>query len=137
MPQQARVLKGSNLVAYENLQIHNMVKNHCLAKSITDAGWYQFRIWLEYFARVFGRMAVAVNPTYTSQACSACGTIVKKSLSTRTHVCRCGCRMDRDDNAARNILAAGLNTLGHREIHASGDIASLPVGSGLLGKAAS
>jgi len=45
--------------------------------------------------------------------------------------------MDRDDNAARNILAAGLNTLGHREINASGDIASLPVGSGLLGKAAS
>jgi putative transposase len=54
-----------------------MVKNHCLAKSINDAGWYQFRKWLEYFGVKFGRVTVAVNPAYTSQKCSSCGTLVK------------------------------------------------------------
>jgi putative transposase len=55
----------------------------------------------------------AVNPQYTSQECSSCGVIVKKTLSTRTHVCRCGCSLDRDENAARNILSRGLSTVGH------------------------
>ncbi|MDD1429382.1 transposase, partial [Dolichospermum sp. ST_sed9] len=45
--------------------------------------------------------------------CSSCGEIVKKSLSTRTHICKCGCVMDRDENAARNILSRGLSTVGH------------------------
>lgn len=85
-----------------------MVKNHCLAKSINDAGWYQFRAWLEYFGKVFGRITLAVDPAYTSQECSDCGVIVKKSLSTRTHVCQCGCKLDRDHNAAINILNKGL-----------------------------
>ena len=90
-----------------------MVKNHNLAKSINDAGWYQFRVWLEYFGKVFKRITIAVNPAYTSQECSDCGVIVKKSLSTRTHVCSCGCRLDRDENAALNILNKGLGTVGH------------------------
>jgi putative transposase len=107
------VIKSNDLVVYEDLRVRNMVKNHCLAKSISDAGWYQFRIWLEYFAKVFGRVTVAVNPAYTSQECSSCGTVVKKSLSTRTHVCRCGCELDRDHNAAINILNRGLGTVGH------------------------
>jgi len=81
-----------------------MVKNHCLAKSINDASWYQFRVGLEYFAKVFEKITIAVNPQYTSQECSSCRAIVKKTLSTRTHVCKCGCVMDRDENAARNIL---------------------------------
>ncbi|WP_254449367.1 transposase, partial [Anabaena sp. UHCC 0253] len=59
------------------------------------------------------RVTVAVNPQYTSQECSSCGEIVKKTLSTRTHVCKCGCFMDRDENAARNILSRGLSTVGH------------------------
>ncbi len=90
-----------------------MAKNHCLAKSINDASWYQFRIWFEYFGKVFGKVTVAVNPQYTSQECSSCGAIVKKTLSTRTQVCQCGCLMDRDFNAARNILSRGLATVGH------------------------
>jgi putative transposase len=89
------------------------VKNNCLAKSINDASWYQFRIWIEYFGQVFERVTVAVNPQYTSQECSSCGAIVKKTLSTRTHVCKCGCTLDRDENAARNILSRGLSTVGH------------------------
>ncbi|MFB8796268.1 MAG: transposase [Microcoleus sp.] len=107
------VIQSNDLIAYENLRIKNMVKNHCLAKSINDASWYQFRVWIEYFGKVFERVTVAVNPAYTSQECSNCGEIVKKTLSTRTHVCKCGCVMDRDENAARNILSRGLSTVGH------------------------
>ena len=98
------VIQSNDCVAYEDLRIKNMVKNHCLAKSINDASWYVFRVWLEYFGKVFGRITIAVPANGTSQECSSCGTIVKKSLSTRTHVCRCGCVLDRDHNAARNIL---------------------------------
>ena len=107
------VIQSNDLIAYEDLRIKNMAKNHCMAKSINDASWYQFRIWLEYFGKVFERVTVAVNPQYTSQECSSCGEIVKKTLSTRTHVCRCGYRLDRDFNAARNILSRGLGTVGH------------------------
>ena len=121
---------------YEDLRIKNLVKNHCLAKSINDAGWYQFRKWVEYFGTKFGRVTVAVNPAYTSQNCSSCGTTVKKSLSTRTHVCRCGCILDRDHNAAINILNSALSTTGHvgtwlKESNASGDLSSTEVGENL------
>ena len=107
------VVRSNDLIAYEDLRIKNMVKNHCLAKSINDASWYQFRIWIEYFGKVFQKVTIAVNPQYTSQECSSCGEIVNKTLSTRTHVCKCGCVMDRDENAARNILSRGLGTVGH------------------------
>ncbi|NEO71170.1 MAG: transposase [Moorea sp. SIO3H5] len=119
-----------------------MVKNHCLAKSINDAGWYKFREWLEYFGQKFGRITVAVNPAYTSQNCSDCGEVVKKSLSTRTHVCKCGCRLDspkatlreRDHNAARNILTRALGTVGHTGTfqNAWGDLSSTLPGSDLV-----
>ena len=107
------VITSNDVVVYEDLRVSNMVKNHCLAKSISDASWYQFRVFLEYFGKVFGRITIAVNPAYTSQECSNCGTIVKKSLSTRSHVCKCGCEMDRDHNAAINILNRGISTTGH------------------------
>lgn len=107
------VITSNDVVVYEDLRVSNMVKNHCLAKSISDASWYQFRVFLEYFGRVFGRITIAVNPAYTSQECHSCGTIVKKSLSTRTHICKCGCEMDRDRNAAINILNRGIGTTGH------------------------
>jgi putative transposase len=107
------VITSNDVVVYEDLRVSNMVKNHCLAKSISDASWYQFRVFLEYFGKVFGRVTIAVNPAYTSQECSSCGAIVKKSLSTRSHVCQCGCEMDRDHNAAINILNRGISTTGH------------------------
>jgi len=75
-----------------------------LAKSINDASWYQFRVGLEYFAKVFEKITIVVNPQYISQEWSSWGAIVKKTLSTRTRVCKCGCVMHRDENAARNIL---------------------------------
>lgn len=111
----ARCTSTSNdLVAYEDLKVRNMVRNRHLAKSISDAAWTQFRSWLEYFGKVFGVVTVAVPPHYTSQNCSNCGKVVKKSLSTRTHTCHhCGHTQDRDWNAARNILERGLRTVGH------------------------
>ena len=129
------VVRSNDLIAYEDLRISNMVKNHCLAKSINDASWYQFRCWIEYFGKVFKKVTVAVNPAYTSQECSSCGTIVKKSLSTRTHICQCGCVMDRDHNASRNILSSGLSTVGHTGTfaldasNASGESTSTLVGA--------
>ena len=107
------VVRSNDVIAYEDLRIKNLVKNHCLAKSINDAAWYQFREWIEYFGVKFGKITIAVPPNYTSQNCSNCGEIVKKSLSTRTHQCKCGCVLDRDENAAINILKKGLSTVGH------------------------
>jgi putative transposase len=104
------VVRSSDLVAYEDLNVRNMVKNHHLAKSISDASWSLFRQWIEYFGKVFGVVTIAVPPHYTSQKCSSCGEIVKKTLSTRTHKClHCGYVADRDENAARNILQIGLS----------------------------
>ena len=137
------VVQSNDLVAYEDLRIKNLVKNHGLAKSINDASWYQFRVWIEYFAKVFKRVTVAVNPQYTSQECSSCGAVVKKSLSTRTHICQCGCVMDRDENAARNILSRGLGTVGHTGTfmldmsNASGEMTSTLAGAILLEQVAS
>ncbi|HBL12594.1 MAG TPA: transposase, partial [Cyanobacteria bacterium UBA11162] len=117
------VIQSNDLVAYEDLQVRNMVRNKKLAKSISDAAWSAFRQWLEYFGKVFGVATVAVSPQYTSQDCSNCGKAVKKSLSQRTHRCHhCGFVLDRDWNAAINILEIALRTVGHTGTHASGDI---------------
>jgi putative transposase len=131
------VIQSNDLVAYEDLRVKNLVKNHCLAKSINDAGWYQFRKWLEHFGIKFGRITIAVSPAYTSQECSSCGTLIKKSLSMRTHACKCGFVLDRDWNAAINILKLALSTTGHVgtwviDPNASGDSTSTRVGAILL-----
>jgi putative transposase len=118
------VVQSNDLVAYEDLSVRNMVKNRQLSKSISDAAWTAFRNWVEYFGKVFGVATVAVAPHYTSQNCSSCGKVAKKSLSERTHICpHCGFVLDRDWNAARNILELGLRTVGHTGTsNASGDI---------------
>lgn len=116
------VVKSNDLVAYEDLKVRNMVRNRHLAKSISDAAWTQFREWVEYFGKVFGVVTVAVPPHYTSQNCSNCAKVVKKTLSTRTHTCPdCGHTQDRDHNAARNILEKALRTAGHVGTNASGE----------------
>jgi transposase len=107
--------------------------NRRLAKSISDAGWSTFRQWLEYFGFKYGKVTVAVPPYNTSQNCSNCGAAVKKSLSTRTHVCpHCGFIADRDINAAINILKLALSTVGHTGTYAWGDLPSWAVGAILL-----
>ena len=92
-------------IAVEDLQITNLVQNHHLAKSISDAGWGQFLTILEAKAANAGHQVIRVNPRFTAQACSTCGELVQKSLSVRTHLCiSCGYIADRDVNAAKNIL---------------------------------
>ncbi len=125
------VVASNDVVAYEDLRVANMVKNRKLAKSISDASWYQFRVWIEYFGRIFGRTTIAVAPQYTSQDCSSCGKRVQKTLSTRTHKCpHCGYTADRDENAAINILKKGIATTGHvgssglDSVNAWGDLSS-------------
>jgi putative transposase len=78
-----------------------------LNKSILDAGWGQFQRIVASKAEYAGRTVLYVSPKYTSQVCSQCGTIRKKELDERWHSCECGCKLDRDTNAAINILRLG------------------------------
>ncbi|HEY9769708.1 MAG TPA: transposase [Coleofasciculaceae cyanobacterium] len=126
------VIQSNDLVAYEDLNVKGMIRNRKLVKSIADAGWSTFRQWLEYFGHKYGKATIAVPAYHTSQTCSNCSAVVKKSLSTRTHVCECGYSEDRDVNAAINILQRGLNTLGHSGIYAWGETPSWVVGANLL-----
>lgn len=106
------LVKSKDLIVYEDLKIQNMVKNHHLAKSISDASWDQFTQWLQYFAKIHGTIVIAVPPHNTTIDCSVCKAQVHKTLSTRTHQCgKCKTVLCRDHNAARNILAKGLKFL--------------------------
>jgi putative transposase len=102
-----------DFIAYEDLSINNMVKNHSLAKSISDAGWGQFLRFSCYKVEETGGTSVAVNPKGTSQECSWCGSLVSKTLGDRIHNCpNCGKIAGRDYNASRNILWRGLRLRG-------------------------
>jgi putative transposase len=99
----------------EDLNITRMIKNHCLAKSIADAAWNQLATYTQYKAEDAGRAYIEVNPRGTSQRCSRCSAMVKKSLSVRMHQCpHCDLEIDRDLNAAYNILRLGLQSQGLR-----------------------
>lgn len=101
----AKLVKVYDCIAYEDLQTANMLKNHHLAKSISDAGWSRFLSTLSFKAVGAGKRVEVVSPAYTSQACSGCGVIVQKGLSVRWHSCPdCGTSLHRDHNAALNIL---------------------------------
>ncbi|MFD0695635.1 RNA-guided endonuclease InsQ/TnpB family protein [Paenibacillus sp. GCM10027628] len=95
-------------IAFEQLHVQGMIKNRRLSKSIADAGWSQLVTFTIYKAESAGRAVVQVDPRHTSQECSNCGNIVKKTLAERTHRCSCGYTDDRDVNAARNILKRAL-----------------------------
>ena len=82
-----------------------------LNKSILDACWGEFFHILRYKAKALCKVVVAVPPRFTSQKCSVCGRMIRKSLSIRTHQCECGYVADRDLNAALNIKRLGLETL--------------------------
>jgi putative transposase len=111
--QASTLVSSHDLIAYEDLKIAHMVKNHHLAKSIHDAGWYGFLCWVRYYGALHGIPVVAVSPRFTTQDCSGCGYRVKKTLSMRTHVCpSCGLVLSRDHNAALNILEFALRTAG-------------------------
>ena len=102
-----------DLIIFEDLKIKNMLKNHYLAKSISDVGWNQLVSFVNYKAEGAGKIMELINPKGTSQMCSGCGAEVKKSLAVRTHKCpHCGLVMDRDWNAALNIRRRGLEKIG-------------------------
>ncbi|SHK45486.1 putative transposase [Alicyclobacillus tolerans] len=104
-----KLVNSYGLIAFENLNVQGMVKNHHLAKSIVDAAWNQLVRYTTYKAEEAGRGVVLVDPKNTSQPCSNCGEIVSKKLSERMHHCEhCGYVQDRDINAAQNILKRAL-----------------------------
>jgi putative transposase len=104
-----KLVDSVDLVVFEDLQISNMLKNHCLAKAISDVSWGKLIRFTQSKAERAGKCVVLVDPRYTSQMCSCCGELVPKDLSVRTHDCpHCGLKLDRDHNAALNILTLGL-----------------------------
>jgi len=113
-----RLVNEYGMIAVEKLVVKNMRGTHCLAKSISDASWSMFRTVLTHKAESANREVIAVNPAYTSQDCSACGYRpdgvagrTKKKLSDRWHFCpKCSASLDRDTNAAINILNLAVNT---------------------------
>ncbi|WP_203832291.1 RNA-guided endonuclease InsQ/TnpB family protein [Catellatospora citrea] len=105
-----RLVRETQTIVIEDLAVRNMVKNHRLARAISDAAWRQLRTMLEYKAAWHGRDLVVVDRWFPStRLCSACGALAQPMpLDVREWTCRCGSVHDRDVNAARNILAAGL-----------------------------
>jgi len=123
------LVRANDAIYHEDLQTANLVKNHHLAKSISDAGWSQFLSILSAKAAWAGRRVVAVPPAYTSQMCSGCGVLVQKGLSVRWHSCPdCGASLHRDHNAAKNIERAGLALRGGVALAASKNRASAGLG---------
>ena len=113
-----RLINENQVIAVESLSVKNMQRNRCLSKSIADAGWSEFVRQLEYKARWYGRELIGIDRWYpSSKRCSDCGHVVKAMpLSVREWACpECGAIHDRDINAARNILAAGLAVLANGE----------------------
>lgn len=105
-----RLVRENQVIAVEDLTVRNMVKNHSLARAISDASWREMRSMLEYKAAWYGRELITVDRFFpSSKLCSACGTIASSMpLNVREWECACGAVHDRDVNAAKNILAAGL-----------------------------
>ncbi len=104
-------IRENQVVCVESLQVKNMVKNHCLAKAISDVGWAEFVRQLEYKAAWYGRTLVKIDKWYpSSKRCFDCGHLLDSlTLDVRSWTCpQCGVVHDRDINAAKNILAAGL-----------------------------
>ncbi|MEV4140500.1 RNA-guided endonuclease TnpB family protein [Dactylosporangium sp. NPDC049742] len=108
-----RLVRENQTIVIEDLTVRNMLRNHSLARAISDAAWRQFRTMLEYKSDWYGRTLVAVDRWFpSSKLCSTCGAHAERMpLNVRSWTCRCGTAHDRDINAARNILAEGLSVI--------------------------
>ncbi|MBT3151990.1 IS200/IS605 family element transposase accessory protein TnpB [Streptomyces sp. CHD11] len=106
-----RLVRENQTIVIEDLTVRNMVRNHSLARAISDASWTTMRGMLEYKCAWYGRDLVAVDRWFpSSRLCSACGSLQgKMPLNVREWTCRCGATHDRDVNAAKNVLAEGLS----------------------------
>ena len=124
----AELVSRADLIAVEDLNVKGMIRHPKLARSISDVGWSRFVAMLAYKAERAGAHLIRVDPRNTSQRCSGCGELVPKSLAVRTHACpSCGLTIDRDRNAARNILLAavvgrGADNVTHRGERRPGNI---------------
>jgi putative transposase len=117
--QSRQIVDRFGIIAVEDLTVNHMLHNHCLAKSISDAAWSAFFSQLNAKAEEAGRQFIKVNPAYTSQDCSRCHHRQKMPLSERTYHCPCCLlEIDRDLNAAKNIVSVGLHTLGIQPVEA-------------------
>ncbi|MFF3240287.1 RNA-guided endonuclease TnpB family protein [Micromonospora sp. NPDC002931] len=105
-----RLVRETQTVVIEDLTVRNMLRNHRLARAISDAAWSELRSMLEYKAAWYGRELIAVDRWFpSSKLCADCGQLTESlPLAIRSWECPCGVIHDRDVNAARNLLAAGL-----------------------------
>ena len=118
-----RLVRGHDVIAVKDLAVKNMVRNRKLAKAASDCGWGTFRAMIEYKAARYGRHVIVADRWHpSSKTCSACGHLLATlNLDTRHWTCpSCGTRHDRDINAAKNILAAGLAVARGNPGHACG-----------------
>jgi len=112
-----KLVEDYQVIVFEDLNISGMAGSGwtSLNRSIGDAAWNQLVRFTQYKAENAGRECVLVDPRNTSQECSGCGEVVRKDLSVRVHDCpHCGCTLDRDVNAAKNVLSRGLARLGSK-----------------------
>lgn len=117
--QSSKIVNRFGFIAVEDLEVNRMVHNRCLAKSISDAAWTLFFTLLCFKAANAGRTIVKVNPAYTSQTCHKCGHRQNMPLDNRTYRCQCcGLEINRDHNAAINILSLGLQAVGNQSLEA-------------------
>jgi putative transposase len=119
--QSRKLVNRFGLIVFEKLDIHTMQGNgnKTVNRGIADVAWGRFVQYSTYKAAGAGRAVVLVNPSGTTQECSGCGEVVPKDLSVRVHDCPCcGLKIDRDLNAALNILGRGLASVGHRPVEA-------------------
>lgn len=108
-------MQSFGIICFENLNVKDMLKNNHLAKEISDASWARFIQFVLYKAESAGRVCVLVDPRNTTRTCSRCGRIVAIALSERTFSCPyCALEIDRDLNAAKNILRLGLQSLSEK-----------------------
>ncbi|EDT84486.1 transposase [Clostridium botulinum] len=107
-----QIISENQAIVIEDLKVSNMLKNHRLAKAISEISWYEFRRMLEYKADWYDRKIIVAPPNYaSSQLCSSCGNKSNqtKDLSCRTYICPvCGMIMDRDLNASKNLLKLAI-----------------------------
>lgn len=110
-----RLVQTYETICIEDINANSLIRKRWCNKQLLDAAWASFTSMLSYKAECAGRKLVKVNPAYTSQTCSVCGTRTVHELKDRTFKCSCGHEEDRDLNASRNILRLGLQSLGNLE----------------------
>ena len=118
-----KLVDSADAIIFEDLNISSMIQNHSLAKHISDVSWGKLIQFTTSKAERAGKIVVLVDPRNTSQMCSGCGKLVPKDLSIRIHDCPyCGLVLDRDHNAALNILTRGMQEIACRGLTSTSEM---------------